>query len=179
MVFAIIELPHFSITGSFSLNPPSVPSFEINWYAKGGLFNQPSLIGVGEAGAEAVLPLTNTAAMKDIADAISIPIIDNFNAKIAGMPRYAVAESPTSNRLLGYYPNFAYGNVQSNNSVYAAERSYRDSQSSAETNTLLRELIDTVREGIRDGRNITIDGRTLVEVYDERKARNGWEFAGP
>ena len=29
----------------------------VNWYAEGGIFNSPSIIGVGEAGAEAVLPI--------------------------------------------------------------------------------------------------------------------------
>ena len=52
-----IQLPHFDITGSFSLNPPSFPSFSVDWYARGGVFNSPSIIGVGEAGQEAVMPL--------------------------------------------------------------------------------------------------------------------------
>lgn len=43
----------------------------VNWYAKGGLFNAASVIGVGEAGKEAVLPLTNKQAMKNIADSIT------------------------------------------------------------------------------------------------------------
>lgn len=42
----------------------------VNWYAKGGLFNNASVIGVGEAGQEAVLPLENRKAMKSIADSI-------------------------------------------------------------------------------------------------------------
>ena len=29
----------------------------VNWYAEGGIFNSPSIIGVGEAGTEAVLPI--------------------------------------------------------------------------------------------------------------------------
>lgn len=52
-----IKLPHFSIEGEFSLNPPSVPHLGVDWYAKGGIFNRPSVIGVGEAGTEAVLPI--------------------------------------------------------------------------------------------------------------------------
>lgn len=42
----------------------------VNWYAKGGLFKNASVIGVGEAGQEAVLPLENRKAMKSIADSI-------------------------------------------------------------------------------------------------------------
>ena len=52
-----IKLPHFNISGSFSLMPPSIPSFSVDWYARGGVFNSPSIIGVGEAGQEAVMPL--------------------------------------------------------------------------------------------------------------------------
>lgn len=52
-----IPLPHFSIKGSFSIVPPSVPHLAVNWYASGGIFNRPSVIGVGEAGPEAVIPI--------------------------------------------------------------------------------------------------------------------------
>ena len=55
-----IKLPHFKLTGSFSLVPPSVPKLSIDWYKNGGIFTQPTIfggVGVGEAGAEAVLPL--------------------------------------------------------------------------------------------------------------------------
>lgn len=55
-----IKLPHFSITGDLSLIPPSVPKINVDWYANGGIFRSPTIfggVGVGEAGAEAVLPL--------------------------------------------------------------------------------------------------------------------------
>jgi len=57
-----IKLPHFKLSGSFSLAPPSVPKLSIDWYKNGGIFTNPTIfpasgIGVGEAGAEAVLPL--------------------------------------------------------------------------------------------------------------------------
>lgn len=48
----------------------STPVYSPNWYAKGGLFKNASVIGVGEAGQEAVLPLENRRAMKSIADSI-------------------------------------------------------------------------------------------------------------
>ena len=62
-----IKLPHFSINGSFSLNPPSVPRLGIEWYKKGAILNDPTIFGVnpynnnfmvgGEAGAEAIAPI--------------------------------------------------------------------------------------------------------------------------
>lgn len=62
--FPHIPLPHFSIQGSFSLKPPRVPTLGVDWYAKGGVFNQASVIGVGEAGSEAVLPLKENVLSK-------------------------------------------------------------------------------------------------------------------
>jgi phage-related minor tail protein len=46
--FPKIKLPHFSVSGKFSLDPPSIPHFSVKWYDKGGIFNSPSIIGVGE-----------------------------------------------------------------------------------------------------------------------------------
>lgn len=42
----------------------------VEWYAKGGLFNGAQVIGIGENGSEAVLPLENPRTMKKIADSI-------------------------------------------------------------------------------------------------------------
>lgn len=54
-----IDLPHFSISGGFSLKPPSIPHISVDWYKQGGVFDKPSIIGVGEQGQEAVMPLEN------------------------------------------------------------------------------------------------------------------------
>ena len=61
-----LKLPHISISGSFSLSPPSVPKFGISWYSKGAIFKRPTVLGgmgVGDAhngigsNAEAILPI--------------------------------------------------------------------------------------------------------------------------
>ena len=55
-----IKLPHFKLEGKFSLVPPSIPKISVDWYKNGGIFTSPTVfqgVGVGEAGAEAVLPL--------------------------------------------------------------------------------------------------------------------------
>ena len=62
-----IKLPHFKIKGGFSLTPPKTPKFSVDWYANGGILNSPtifgmngnSLMGGGEKGKEAVLPIDN------------------------------------------------------------------------------------------------------------------------
>ena len=74
--FPSIKLPHFSIKGSFSLKPPSVPKLSIDWYAKAMknamLLNQPTIFGVnpngnlmggGEAGQEVVAGSSTLMAM--------------------------------------------------------------------------------------------------------------------
>lgn len=61
-----LKLPHINITGSFSLLPPSAPKFSIDWYAKGGILEAPTIFGAngntlmagGEAGPEAVAPIS-------------------------------------------------------------------------------------------------------------------------
>ena len=61
-----ISLPHFSISGDFSIVPPRTPKISVEWYAKGGILTRPTLFGFngnnamvgGEAGPEAVLPLS-------------------------------------------------------------------------------------------------------------------------
>lgn len=66
-----IPLPHFKLSGSFNPLKGKIPSVGIDWYKTGGIFTGASVIGVGEAGDEAVVPLSNKSRMAPFAKAVS------------------------------------------------------------------------------------------------------------
>lgn len=98
--FPKIKMPHFTIKGKFSLSPPSVPKLSIDWYKTGAIFTKPTLFntpfgfkGVGEAGAEAVLPINKLEGY--IANAVektqNIVNLDTLAAAIEDLANRPVA----------------------------------------------------------------------------------------
>lgn len=95
-----LKLPHISISGSFSLTPPSVPHFGISWYKKamddGMIMNQPTIFGYnaksnqflagGEAGSETVVGTQSLMDMIRVAvDRNNTDLIDEVHALHVGM----------------------------------------------------------------------------------------------
>ena len=73
-VFSNLSLPSIHVNGG---SPPfgiggqgSLPSFSVSWNAKGAFFDDPTLIGVGERGAEMLLPKRGQM-MDDFAEVLS------------------------------------------------------------------------------------------------------------
>lgn len=112
-----IKLPHFSISGELSLNPPSMPSIGVEWYKKaynnGVLFRQPTVLqtpagpkGFGDgAGAEVVLGLNK---LQELAGSGSSPTINVYAAP--GQDVNAIADAVASK---------IYGNTMGRRAVYA------------------------------------------------------------
>lgn len=98
-----LKLPRITVSGSFSLNPPSAPHFGLEWYAKGGILNDPTIFGMnpftgnamvgGEAGAEAIAPISTlkqyvTEAVNEAGSASLLREIANILSEFrnSGMP---------------------------------------------------------------------------------------------
>ena len=70
-----LKMPHISISGGFSLFPPSVPHFSVDWYAKamknGMILNNPTIFGMmdgkllggGESGSETIVGTNSLMSM--------------------------------------------------------------------------------------------------------------------
>ena len=94
------KLPHIKV-GSKAVfgGKVSIPTFSIDWYAKGGFFNSANVIGVGEAGREAVLPLENKRNMKPYAQAVA-SLMNDFTGGGSGTYNINITQNNTINSEL-------------------------------------------------------------------------------
>lgn len=100
-----LKLPHISVSGSFSLNPPSVPTFGISWYKRAmnnpmflngatifGMAANGTLLGGGEAGQEVVIGVNKLMSM--MRQAVSDGVVYDYSAILQAhhgytSPRYS------------------------------------------------------------------------------------------
>ncbi|EAD8843266.1 tail tape measure protein [Listeria monocytogenes] len=117
-------MPHFSLKGKFSLKEMTVPSISVDWYANGGFFNSASVIGIGEKGPEAAVPLQGKR-MDPFADAVS-------------------------NRMLSSLPQMAQGKISENNNDVKVEINMNNNLYGAADED---RLVNKVKREITNGMN--------------------------
>jgi uncharacterized protein YukE len=120
-----IPLPHFNITGKLSLNPPQIPHLSVNWYKNGGLATDASVIGVGEAGDEAVVPLKKHI-LSQIGTAMAYALPDNMTAETTGagtiVNNYEVHATVRSDKDIDYIAKKLYSLQQRENRARGRSR---------------------------------------------------------
>lgn len=90
-----LKLPHI-VVGSYIDVPvlgtiPDPRTLHVEWYKRGGIFDSPSLIGVGEDGKEAVVPLErNTAWIKELAEQLLSTMDNKYAGTLNGLPAMAM-----------------------------------------------------------------------------------------
>lgn len=161
-----IPRPVFRWSGQFSLFPLQVPHLSLTWMAKGGIVDGATLIGAGEAGKEAIIPLErNTQWIRNVATELSDMLFDRdifteIADKIAPIPtaidRIA---AQLANMTLPPMPAVAGGFVVPPN-AFSSGGGYGISPE-------LESKIDALLDRL-NGNNRPIEVRTTVEL-DKRK----------
>lgn len=124
-----IKLPHFSLTGEWSWNPPSTPTLGVEWYAKamdnGMILNRPTIFGAangkllagGEAGAEVVVGANSLASM--IAGAVASAMAPSTNNYGGNTINFYGAPGQDLDLLARKLANIINGDVASRGAVWA------------------------------------------------------------
>lgn len=102
----------------------------------------------------------------------------------ADLPKYEAGGFPEDGlffanhtELVGEFTNGRTA-VANNDMITAGieEAAYRGFSRAYSENDREASLLEELIEAVREGRSISIDGRELVSVYDDRKRRNGYQF---
>ena len=108
-----IKLPHFTVDGGkfpYGVGGEGyMPSFGVSWNAKGGIFDGPQIIGVGEAGPEAVIPLSGER-VKPFAEAVANAESKDYG-KLAGVIYNAVSSALANSDMKLQIGNREFGRI--------------------------------------------------------------------
>lgn len=177
-----LKMPHVSITGKFEIDPPQAPNFSVQWYREGGILNGPqifgrsgsTLLGGGEAGKEAVLPLS---LLWDNMQTI----MGDTMMQYANATHNTVANYPTSQEFTNAAENLtsvmnshdkainsasAYNSIPTNAYSYAAENmSRQQTDNSTAITTLSSEMTQALAT--------TMDAGAIARDAFAGKSANG------
>ncbi|EEO6590786.1 tail tape measure protein [Listeria monocytogenes] len=121
-------MPHFSLKGKFSLKEMTVPKLDVSWHKNGGFFNSASVIGIGEAGPEAAVPLVGKR-MDPFADAVS----NRMLSSLPGMTQGKISENNNDVKVEINMNNNLYGAADEDRLVNKVKREITNSMNSKTT----------------------------------------------
>ena len=119
-----LTLPHVNVSWTehmFGDKKFKLPSFDLKWCAKGGLALHPSIVGIAEAGKEAILPLENPRTMRTIAESIAAeaPAAGIDEALLANAVARGVAMAMMNNPQAQTSPEYIQNSIYLDGSVLA------------------------------------------------------------
>ena len=192
-----IKLPHITWdwktlgVGDLSIKVPT--NFGVKWYARGGLFDDPSIIGVGEAGREAVLPLENPRTMRMIAKSI----LNNMPSSGLGMTAQSLSKAVESGVLSGMSRALTNASIINHTDVYQrkdvlSDRVYvgspvftddsvnvsggRTLEQDARTDYILQQILETSQKILAKDTSVKLDGKRTDTLLSRAKHNSGYSF---